>query len=57
MAVCVVGSFKTLFFKSEDFYGGVVWVYTLDSLWETKGKNCWCYFEIGVGNIQNLLIT
>ena len=56
MAVCVVGSFKTLFSKVKRFYGGFVWVYTLDSLWETKGRNRWCYFEIGAGHYQNLLI-
>ena len=52
MAVCVVGIFTTFFSKVKILYRGFVWVYTLDSvrkMWKTKGKNRWCYVEIGVG--------
>ena len=39
MAVCVVGSFTTLFSKMERLYGVFVWVYTLDSLLLNKKEN------------------
>ena len=39
MAVCVVGSFTTLFSKVKILYRGFLWVYTLDSVILDKKEN------------------
>ena len=56
VAVWVVGCCATLFSKFNRAYIGLSWICAFDSLcwkkwkiWENKGKNHWCIFNISAG--------